>query len=565
MSLLNPGPNSVNGNMSVYYQNVRGLININSIRDTHPTFNMTKLFEFQSHVYNNKPDIVILNETWLKPTIGDSEILNGYQIFRLDYRSNATHPPDLSSNTDKFKRYDGGVLIAFKADLCNTNPKIIKSHCAAELLSIEFSLPNKKKVCITTCYRVGTLGVFNHSEIHKKLFEIAKNRKIKHHIVVGDFNLDTVDWNGTISSNGLHKKFVDTFLDLGLSQLINQPTHELGNTLDLLLTDYPAIISDVKVCELNECVKSDHAALCFSIRTKVPKLVPKKRTIFNYSKADWDSLNFDLRHINWNSLLDSQDPDTAWVRFKQIFLRLKDKHIPTISTKNKSSPPWFDSDIHKLCIKKEKFCTLFKQTGNPEHEKKYKAYRKSVKSEIKSKMRANFTEESNPNTISKKFWAFVKSSSNSSRIPDSISCKGSFRNNSVDKANMFNNFFHEQFSDKSHYNIDCNFSNDPFHNFKIYHKDVRKMLSAINPNKSCGPDGISGKDLKNCAVYLSYPLALIFNRSVLVVDSFQLNGKPLTSSLSTKKVINLTSKIIGPYLLLVSPPKFSRNVSKMNY
>ena len=76
MSLLNPGPNSANG-MSVYYQNVRGLVNINSIRHTHPTFNMAKLFEFQSHVYNNKPDIVILNETWLKPTIGDSEILNG--------------------------------------------------------------------------------------------------------------------------------------------------------------------------------------------------------------------------------------------------------------------------------------------------------------------------------------------------------------------------------------------------------------------------------------------------------------------------------------------------------
>ena len=126
-------------------------------------------------------------------------------------------------------------------------------------------------------------------------------------------------------------------------------------------------------------------------------------------------------------------------------------------------------------------------------------------------MRANFDEDSNPNSISKKFWAFVKSSSNTSRIPDTISCNGSFRNTPVDKTNMFNDFFHRQFSDKSYYNVDCYFANDRFRNFKINHKDVRNLLRAINPNKSCGPDGITGKDLKNCSLYLAYPLTLIFN------------------------------------------------------
>ena len=103
MSLLNPGPNA--NDISVYYQNVRGLININSIRNTHPTFNMTKLFEFQSYVYDNKPDVVILNETWLKTSIHDSEILNGYEIFRCD-RSLVTHPPD-NFDKDKFKNLVG--------------------------------------------------------------------------------------------------------------------------------------------------------------------------------------------------------------------------------------------------------------------------------------------------------------------------------------------------------------------------------------------------------------------------------------------------------------------------
>ena len=171
---------------------------------------------------------------------------------------------------------------------------------------------------------------------------------------MGDFNLDTIDWDSHTSSNNLHKGFLDTFLDWGLSQLINQPTHKLGNTLDLLLTDCPDIISGVKVLESSEFINSDHSAITFTIKTKVPRLSSKKRKIYNYNKADWNSINSDLRYTNWNSLLDAHDPDTAWLRFKHIFHRFKTKHIPLISTKNKCGPPWFDSDIHKLCTKKRK-------------------------------------------------------------------------------------------------------------------------------------------------------------------------------------------------------------------
>ena len=203
------------------------------------------------------------------------------------------------------------------------NPKILRSHCAAEMLCVELSLPNMKKICITTCYRVGTLGISNHSEIHRKLSEISKNRKIKHNIIVGDFNLDTIDWDSYTPTNNIHKMFLDTFLDVGLSQLITQPTHDLGNTLDLLLTDCPDIIYGVQVSEPNEFVNSDHSSITFTIKEKVPRLVPKKRKIYNYNKADWNSLNSELRYTNWNYLLDGHDPDTAWLTFKHISISLK--------------------------------------------------------------------------------------------------------------------------------------------------------------------------------------------------------------------------------------------------
>ena len=134
-----------------------GLIAFSSLGKSFPEINKTKITEFQSYIFETSPDIVILNETWLKPAISDEEILpsNMYKIFRVD-RSVSSHPPD-PTNHRKFKLNGGGVLIAVKNTL-NLNPKLIKLTCSAEVLTVELSLPNKKKICLSTLYRVGTLG-----------------------------------------------------------------------------------------------------------------------------------------------------------------------------------------------------------------------------------------------------------------------------------------------------------------------------------------------------------------------------------------------------------------------
>ena len=66
MSLLNPGPSTPN--LSVFYQNVHGLVTLNTMSKPHPTLNITKVCELQSYLHINKFDIIILNETWLKPS-----------------------------------------------------------------------------------------------------------------------------------------------------------------------------------------------------------------------------------------------------------------------------------------------------------------------------------------------------------------------------------------------------------------------------------------------------------------------------------------------------------------
>ena len=128
-SLLNPGPKSIQSgadSVSVYYQNINGLLAFSTLGQEHPSLNIPKHTEFQSYIITYNPDIIILNETWLKPRILDNEILpiNNYDLFRLD-SSSSSHPPD-PVNPKKFKQNGGGILIGVKNSL-DLKPKIVTS------------------------------------------------------------------------------------------------------------------------------------------------------------------------------------------------------------------------------------------------------------------------------------------------------------------------------------------------------------------------------------------------------------------------------------------------------
>ena len=79
-SISNLGPDSpykhkFSSTLSVFYQNIQGLISFGNLAENHPVLDNNKLFELHTYIYNHSPDIIILNETWLKPSILDSEIL----------------------------------------------------------------------------------------------------------------------------------------------------------------------------------------------------------------------------------------------------------------------------------------------------------------------------------------------------------------------------------------------------------------------------------------------------------------------------------------------------------
>ena len=124
-------------------------------------------------------------------------------------------------------------------------------------------------------------------------------------------------------------------------------------------------------------------------------------------------------------------------------------------------------------------------------------------------MRDNLYNEDDPGLITKKFWSHVKSNSKSSRLPETMHLDDTFRNKPSEKAELFNNYFYEQFSGRSNYNTYIDFSNDQVFDIDFNRNRVHKHLSNINSNKA----SMHGKILKNCSESLAYPLSLILKVS----------------------------------------------------
>ena len=77
-NLLNPGPIKA---VKVVSFNCQGLIPFSELDEDHPKLNVTKIYEINQYLIEHEPDIILLNETWLKKSIKNGE------FFQLEFIS----------------------------------------------------------------------------------------------------------------------------------------------------------------------------------------------------------------------------------------------------------------------------------------------------------------------------------------------------------------------------------------------------------------------------------------------------------------------------------------------
>ena len=214
------------------------------------------------------------------------------------------------------------------------------------------------------------------------------------------------------------------------------------------------------------------------------------------------------------------DLETSWQYFSSEVSNIVNETIPQHKELNpkKPKPPWMDKYCLKLVEEKYKAWKKYTYSRNREHYIEYCRIRNKVSRSVKYAKRRfergiSLEVKENP----KSFWKYVRSKTQTrSGIGDLKNDNGEWITNDKDKANELNNFFssvftkdeNDEFPDYST-NIDSTISD-----IVVTENKVKLLLKQLNVSKSTGPDNFHPRFLKETADNISYPITVIFNKSL---------------------------------------------------
>ena len=207
------------------------------------------MIQFHSLIYFKDYDIIAITETWLSDNILDQErIPTGYTIYHNDQSSRG-----------------GVVMLVVKHSIPSHALNILAE---SETLCVHIGNKNSLTLCLVYIPP-------NSPESHIQSLCDYISTTVSHfdnkYLLLGDFNLPTINWDIPQGETPISNFFCDLVFNLNPVQMINEPTHIYGNTLDLVLTTNDDNISSLSVHPYASLpIISDHFTIAFSLSTSLP-------------------------------------------------------------------------------------------------------------------------------------------------------------------------------------------------------------------------------------------------------------------------------------------------------
>ncbi|CAH2109339.1 unnamed protein product [Euphydryas editha] len=356
-----------------------------------------------------------------------------------------------------------------------------------------------------------------------------------HSIVIGDFNMGSIDWTQLQVAAGLtvpsstHSILFKDFLDfthLNNLEQYNTVCNVNNKILDLVLADQ-------LFCQVTEATVSlskidpHHPPLDIVLEYHPDKaLKPNKIIRYNYYKANYENINSELGKINWQELFKNiMDPNQMLDIFYERIDRLIKLFVPTTTKSNSSKPPWFNKTLKRCIREKSKYAKRYYKYKNPMDKISLqlcsKRYNKISKECYNSYI--NYIEEK-ITTQPKCFWSYMKAKrGGNGTYPKTMSNGESSTDNGDDICNMFASYFQSVYSPNTKLGSEVSTSaflsrfkntSDSFSNIKIDMDAIITYLKKLDRSKGAGSDDLSPIFLIMCADELAVPLSLIFNLSL---------------------------------------------------
>ena len=80
------------------------------------------------------------------------------------------------------------------------------------------------------------------------------------------------------------------------------------------------MIENFNILGRNKVCSSDYFGITFNIKLDVPLKKSVGRNVYDYTKADWKSINNEHKRVNWDLLLDMHERTPDDLLLEQFYL-----------------------------------------------------------------------------------------------------------------------------------------------------------------------------------------------------------------------------------------------------
>ena len=505
----NPGPNSIQSisSDSSLNSSLQQILHTTSGHLSFIHYNVQSILHKLDIIHSELHDFDILafSETWLNPSVPDSDII----------LTNYNTPERKDRISDGY----GGVVVYVKNNIAYTRRKDLEVN-GVECIWIQVHFSKDKHLLFGLFYRPPNSSAIQDQSMERSL-HLAVDTHLPNLVVTGDFNL-----NPAVPSS--KRKLEHICQQLGLFQCIDEPTNfteHSSSLIDLILTNNKACMKLSGVCDpfLDQSVRY-HCPIFGILKFSKPKYNPVKRPIWLYERGNYDSFRRDLNLTDWTNICD--DDVNIWAEnLTKHVITLAKEYIPNrVITIRSDEPRWITSAIKNVIRKRTRFYHIAKRTNRQCDWEKFRQIRNRTTSVIKNakinhidKIVENLKNTHNSET----WWSTVKSILSSNHNQNVIPALKDGDNPVTDdthKTELFNDYFVSQTT------LDDNNKADPtppiynvisiLTEILISETDVLDALQTLKLGKAVGPDKINNRLLTEVKREISKPLSDLFNKSI---------------------------------------------------
>ena len=358
---------------------------------------------------------------------------------------------------------------------------------------------------------------------------LSSNEKL---VLVGDFNYKEIDWENELCHTALDfngdqhmaEKFLTCTQENFLFQHVSTPTHFRPNCkpslIDLVFSNDPNFIYDMQ--QYDPIGASHHNMIIFSCNFFPYKKDVSGTTKLSMNKGDYNNMRLSASGIDWDAIFDvEKDVDYWWEGFENEYKKLTKEFIPEVKARNTVKRTFTASAtlLDKIDMKRKSY-KYYKKFRTTENYETYVYFRNLVTFEVrKTKLEKEINLARRSKTNPKLIYQYISSKTKTKdTIPNLDKPEGGTTTDDKEKASVLNKFFGSVFTEEGDTQlpecegISCDTILDKI---DISLDDVMKILNSLNVNKSCGPDGVHPRVLKELCNELSIPLKKLFDKTML--------------------------------------------------